>query len=62
MGSISYHITPLLINSLRGVHMHTSTRTHAHAHTRTHTHTHTHTHTDVYTKKFRKVDALAAGQ
>ena len=34
MGSISYHITPLVINSLGGRH------THTHTHTRTHTHTH----------------------
>ena len=38
MGSIS-HITPLVINSLRGRHTHT--------HTQTHTHTHTNTHTDI---------------
>ena len=34
MGSISRHIMPLVINSLRG------------GHTHTHTHKHTHTHTD----------------
>ena len=34
MGSISRHITPLVINSLGG------------GHTRKHTHTHIHTHTD----------------
>ena len=37
MGSISRHITPLVINSLGD------------RHTQTHTHTHTNTHTDVHT-------------
>ena len=35
MGSISHHITPLVIDSLGG----------GQTHTQTHTHTHTHTHT-----------------
>ena len=39
MRSISCHIMPLVINSLRGGH------THIHTHTLTHTHTHTNTHT-----------------
>ena len=40
MGSISFHITPLVIIALRAnTHAHTRTCTHAHA--RTHTHTHT---------------------
>ena len=30
MGSISHHITPLVINSLRGGHTHTHTQTHMH--------------------------------
>ena len=34
MGSISHHITPLVINGLGGRHTHT----HAHTHTQTHTH------------------------
>ena len=38
MGSISCHITPLIINSLGA-----GTHTHTHTHTRAHTHTHTHT-------------------
>ena len=49
MGSISRHITPLVINSLGVIthtHIHASTR--MHAHTRTHTHTHTHKHTHTY--------------
>ena len=41
IGSISHHITPLVINSLGGRHTHTYTHTHAH------THTHTNTHTDI---------------
>ena len=38
MESISWHITPLVINSLGGG------DTHTHTHTQTHTHTHTHKH------------------
>ena len=39
--SLSYHITPLVANSLGSEH------THIHTHTHTHTHTQTCTHTDV---------------
>ena len=46
MGSISHHITPLVINSLGGGH------THAHTHTHTHTHTRTHTHTQAYRRSW----------
>ena len=35
MGSISRHIMPLVINSLRGRHTHTQTNTHAYRHSRT---------------------------
>ena len=44
MGSISCHITPIVINSLGGGH------THTHKYTHTHTHTHAHTHTNTYTE------------
>ena len=45
MGSISRHITPLVINSLGG----------RHTHANTHTHTHTHMHTDnLYRINFKK--------
>jgi len=48
-GFISYHIMPLVINSLGGGHTHT----HTHAHT--HTHMHVHTHTDIADKSnFKK--------
>ena len=33
MGSISHHITPLVINSLGGGHTHTHKHTHANTHT-----------------------------
>ena len=59
MGSISHHITPLVIINLGGghTHIHTYTRIHTHPHARTHaltharkhTHTHTHTHTHIQT-------------
>ena len=39
MGSISSHIMPLVINTLRGGDTHT--QTHTHKHTQTHTQTHT---------------------
>ena len=39
MRSISGHITPLVVNSLRRRHTHTCTYTHIHTHTHTHTHT-----------------------
>ena len=42
----SYHITPLVINDLRGGHTRSQTHTHTHTHTHTRTHTHTHTHTN----------------
>ena len=42
MESISYHITPLVNNSLGGGHTYTHTHTHAH----THTHMHANTYTD----------------
>ena len=48
MGSISHHITPLVINSLGGRHTCKHKHTCKHTHTHTHTHiynTHTHTHT-----------------
>ena len=48
MRSISCHITPLVIISLGGGHIHT----HIHTHTRTHTRTRTHTHT--YTRTYRR--------
>ena len=35
MGSISHHITPLVINSLGGGHTHTHTHTHAYIRTET---------------------------
>ena len=47
MGSMSHHITPLVVNSLRGGHA----RTHTHIHTHTHTHTHTQTHTHTETRR-----------
>ena len=34
MGSISHHITPLVISSLKGGHTHTCKHTHTHTHTR----------------------------
>ena len=37
MGSISHHITPLVINSLGGRHTHTQTHTRKHTHANTHT-------------------------
>ena len=49
MGSISGHITPLVINSLGAdthTHGHAHTNANAHTHTHTHKHTHTHMHTD----------------
>ena len=68
MRSISDHIIPLVINSLRGGHTdtHVQTDTHTHAQTRTHrdkqtdrqtdrqtdTHTHTHTQTNTHTHKY----------
>ena len=47
MGSISCHITPLIINSLGG------------GHTQTHTHTQTHAHTDVRTTTILRNQARA---
>ena len=38
MGSISHHIIPLVINSLRGGGIHTHKHTHAHTHTYRHPH------------------------
>ena len=35
MGSISHHIMPLVINSLKGGHTHTHRHTHTHTHTQT---------------------------
>ena len=36
MGSISHHITPLVINDLGGGHTHTHTHAHTHTHTQAH--------------------------
>ena len=48
MGSISCHITPIVINTLMG----------GHTHKNTHTHIHTHTHTDdPHRINFKKPDA-----
>ena len=49
MGSISYHIMPLVINNLGAV-------THKHTHTNTHTHTHTQAHIQglLYRNNFKK--------
>ena len=66
MGSILYHITPLVINSLGG--RHTLTHTHTHTHTCTqHTHNthtthtqHTHTHTQAY--KHSQTEAILRNQ
>ena len=62
MASISCHITPLIISSLRvDTHTHTHTHTHTNTHTQTYTHrihthridtyahTHTHTHAHAHT-------------
>ena len=57
-GSISHHITPLVITSLGQTHRHTDTDTHTHTHTHTRTHTHTHTHTHTYTHTLRRHDQI----
>ena len=44
MDFISYHIMPLVVNSLEGGHTYTHTQTHTHTHTHTHT-SNTHTQT-----------------
>ena len=53
MGSISHHITPLVVHSLGDGHTFTHTRTHTYANT----HTHTHTHTFVDRSNFKKPGA-----
>ena len=55
MGSISHHVMPLVINTLRGRHTHTDA--HAHTHTHTHTNIHIHTCTHPHRNNFRKPGA-----
>ena len=58
IGSISHHITLLIITSLRDGHTHTCTHIDTHTHTQTHIHTHTHKHilTRTYTHITDKVN------
>ena len=50
MRLISYNIMPLVVNCLRGGHIHTQTHTYTiHTHTHTNTYTYTSTHTQIYT-------------
>ena len=60
MGSISHHITPLVVYSLGGRHTHK----HTHTQTQTHTHTHTHTHIQIFvdSSNSKKPGAPVCGQ
>jgi len=59
-GSISHHITLLVINSFGGEHTHTDTHAHTHTHARTHARTHTSTQTS-WTKAISR-NQLCASQ
>ena len=53
MGSMSYHIMPLVINSLGIGHTHTDTHTDTYRHMHTHIHTQTHTYRRLYRNNFK---------